>query len=188
MSPRVGLSKALMGLSLGRCERCRTTAFSPYRSGFVSYTPRTAVQPLRRLRLRARPTSAPETRRYSLRHDLRRFIKRRLRRYFSLGFNGEAVTTLEQVLAEARRNKRVCPQPRKWQELYDMLPNKRRTGGGWEPAVPLIARSLVGHSCSSEDAASPRHLEWAAEHGCLDEVYSYRRALPESEWHHVGGR
>jgi hypothetical protein len=48
------------------------------------------------------------------------------------------MVVLELVIAEVQKNNRVCPQPRKWQELYDMLPNKRRVGVGWEPPLPLI--------------------------------------------------
>jgi hypothetical protein len=36
-----------------------------------------------------------------------------------------------------QKNNRICPLPNRWQELYDMLPNKRRQGLGWEPALPL---------------------------------------------------
>jgi hypothetical protein len=48
------------------------------------------------------------------------------------------MATKEEVLAEAQRNNRVCPQPQKWSELYELLPNKRRKGNGWEPSLPLI--------------------------------------------------
>jgi len=48
------------------------------------------------------------------------------------------VIALEEVLIEARRNQRVCPQPRKWKELYDLLPGKRRKANSWEPSLPLI--------------------------------------------------
>jgi hypothetical protein len=43
------------------------------------------------------------------------------------------MTKLDEVLAEAQRNNRVCPQPLKWNELYELLPSKRRMGNEWEP-------------------------------------------------------
>jgi len=48
------------------------------------------------------------------------------------------MVTLEQALEEAQKNDRVCPQPQKWNELYELLPNRVRRGNGWEPALPLI--------------------------------------------------
>lgn len=42
------------------------------------------------------------------------------------------MTNLEEVLAEIQKNKRVCPQPQRWQQLFDMLPDKQRKGAGWE--------------------------------------------------------
>jgi len=29
----------------------------------------------------------------------------------------------------------VCPQPMRWNELYEMLPAKKRVGNGWEPPL-----------------------------------------------------
>jgi hypothetical protein len=48
------------------------------------------------------------------------------------------MVTLETVLAETQKNNRVCPQPQQWQALYEMLPEKKRKGAGWEPSLPLI--------------------------------------------------
>ena len=34
---------------------------------------------------------------------------------------------------------RVCPLPKHWNALYELLPDRRqRMDGGWEPALPLI--------------------------------------------------
>ena len=30
------------------------------------------------------------------------------------------------------------------------------------------------------------HIEWAASHGCLQQVVSFTQGLPESDWHHMG--
>ncbi len=30
------------------------------------------------------------------------------------------------------------------------------------------------------------HIEWAASHGCLEEVNMFLRGLPEDQWHHIG--
>src|SRR5436309_2524782 len=46
--------------------------------------------------------------------------------------------SLEQLLSYCRENGRVCPVPTRWNELYQMLPETRQKGLGWEPSSPLI--------------------------------------------------
>ena len=45
---------------------------------------------------------------------------------------------LDALLRDWAAQGRVCPQPQAWQRLWDMLPGKHRTGGGWSPPLPLI--------------------------------------------------
>ena len=94
--------------------------------------------------------------------------------------------TVEDVLAEAQKNKRVCPQPQKWQELYELLPNKKRKGLGWEPALPLILAAWWDTPAMSKMLRLREHIEWAALHGCLDQVHGFIQSLSEDEWHHIG--
>lgn len=42
------------------------------------------------------------------------------------------------LLAYCRENNRVCPKPGRWDDLWKLLPERQRVGGGWEPALPLI--------------------------------------------------
>jgi hypothetical protein len=98
----------------------------------------------------------------------------------------ERKPTLEEVLAEAQKNKRVCPQPPQWQQLYDMLPQKRRKGAGWEPSLPLILAAWWDTPALPKMLRLREHIEWAAQHGCIDKVYSFLRKLPEDQWHHIG--
>lgn len=97
-----------------------------------------------------------------------------------------AVPTLEAVLAEAQKNDRICPLPRRWQQLYEMLPDKRRLDGGWEPALPLILAAWHTTPTLLKMLRVREHLEWAAEHNCLGQVYEFLRSLPEKEWLHKG--
>ena len=94
--------------------------------------------------------------------------------------------TLEEVLAEVQKNKRVCPQPQRWQQLFDMLPDKQRKGAGWEPPPPLILAAWWETPAMSKMLRLRAHIEWASSHGCLVEVYSFLRELPEDQWHHIG--
>ena len=45
---------------------------------------------------------------------------------------------VDRLIAYCRENNRVCPLPKAWQQLWEMLPEKRQGVGAWEPAVPLI--------------------------------------------------
>lgn len=96
------------------------------------------------------------------------------------------MVTLEEVLAEAQKNNRVCPQPQKWQHLYDMLPGKKRKSVGWEPALPLILAAWWDTPAMSKMLRLREHIEWAAAHGCLAEVYAFLLELPEDQWQHIG--
>lgn len=94
--------------------------------------------------------------------------------------------TLEAALTEAQKNDRICPLPQKWQEIYEMLPDKRRQGGGWEPALPLILAAWHTTPYLLKMLRVREHLEWAAEHDCLGQVYEFLCSLPEEDWLHKG--
>jgi hypothetical protein len=53
-------------------------------------------------------------------------------------FYGNKMANISGILDEAKSKNRICPKPIKWQKLYEMLPNKKRKGNGWEPPPPLI--------------------------------------------------
>jgi hypothetical protein len=93
---------------------------------------------------------------------------------------------LEDAIAEAAKNNRVCPMPMRWNHLYELLPNRRRKGAGWEPALPLILAAWHEAPALSKAFRLKEHLEWAASHGAIGEVYAYMVSLPESDWYHHG--
>jgi len=96
------------------------------------------------------------------------------------------MATLDEVLAEAQRNRRVCPQPQKRNELYQLLPNKKRRGNGWEPSLPLILAAWWDTPAMQKMLRLREHIEWASKHGALDTVHQFLVTLKEEEWHHVG--
>jgi hypothetical protein len=96
------------------------------------------------------------------------------------------MVTLETVLAETQKNNRVCPQPQQWQALYEMLPEKKRKGAGWEPSLPLILAAWWDTPALPKMLCLREHIEWAASHGCLAEVQAFLSGLSEEQWHHVG--
>lgn len=91
---------------------------------------------------------------------------------------------LDDLLAFARGNGRVCPQPQRWDDLWKMLPNRRRVGRGWMPPIPLILGGWWASSDLDKRHRLEVHLRHAAEHGALDAVDGYLLALPERDWHH----
>jgi hypothetical protein len=96
----------------------------------------------------------------------------------------EAINDVDSVLKLCRENGRVCPQPQKWQQLWELLPDKRPIGVGWQPSLPLI---LGGWWHSSDEDKRQRleaHIHWATEHGGLESVAELLRSLMEEDWHH----
>lgn len=93
--------------------------------------------------------------------------------------------TLDKALEEAARNGRVCPQPIKWKELYDILPGCHRVGGGWEPALPLILSAWGMTSDWEKKMRLREHLEWAKSHNCLESIYAFLLGLSENDWYHA---
>ncbi len=91
----------------------------------------------------------------------------------------------EDVLAIATKDGRVCPLPQAWSRLYDLLPGKRRVGGGWEPALPLILAAWQDSTAKAKCIRFREHIEWAASHGALDPVHQFLATLPEDQWLHL---
>ena len=90
--------------------------------------------------------------------------------------------TVVEVMVEARKNNRVCPKPEKWQQLYDMLPGRKPS----EPPPPLVGAAWNGTPSIPKRMCFREHIEWAAGQGALQQVYTYMKSLPESDWHHMG--
>lgn len=96
------------------------------------------------------------------------------------------MVTLKDAIAEATKNQRVCPQPCRWNELYNLLPDRQDKGANWEPALPLILAAWWDTGPHSKSLRLRKHLEWAESHGAIEPVYSFLVSLPESDWHHYG--
>jgi hypothetical protein len=93
---------------------------------------------------------------------------------------------LEDVLAEARRNNRVCPNQDQWNQLYALLPGKTRRFGRIQPTPPLTGRAWAATPDLAKRMALREHIEWAAAQGCLKDVMDFLTQLPEDQWHKMG--
>ena len=76
--------------------------------------------------------------------------------------------------------------PQRWNALWELLPDRKRAGGGWEPALPLILAAWDETPYLLKMIRVAEHIEWAAEHGALETVAAFLRGLPEGEWFHKG--
>lgn len=95
--------------------------------------------------------------------------------------------TLDEVMAEARRFNRVCPQQPQWLVLYEVMLSRATPGARERPPSPV----LTGPAWKATPSLSKRmvfreHLEWADRHGALGAVSDYLKALPEPAWYHMG--
>jgi hypothetical protein len=91
----------------------------------------------------------------------------------------------QSLIAYSRERQRVCPQPQRWQALWEMLPQRRQVSGGWHPPLPLILGAWHYASNFEKMQRLADHLEWAEKHGNLPAIAVYLRNLTEADWHHL---
>jgi hypothetical protein len=95
---------------------------------------------------------------------------------------------LNALLEYVKSDGRICPMPIYWQELWDMLPDrKQKSSGGWEPSVPLILAAWYEVPAMLKMLRLAEHINYAAEHGVLDEVDKYLRHLNPDQWSYGDG-
>ncbi len=75
--------------------------------------------------------------------------------------------------------------PTSWNTLFEMLPQRKRTAIGWEPALPLNLEAWDHTPAALKTLRLAEHIEWAAQHGALDAVAKFLRALPNADWLHA---
>lgn len=91
--------------------------------------------------------------------------------------------TLADLLTESSREGRVCPMPQVWNRLWQMLPERRQTGAGWNPPLPLILAAWWDTSDADKRDRFHSHLRWAAERGAIDGVAQLISAMKPEDWH-----
>ena len=91
--------------------------------------------------------------------------------------------SIEEVVAESSKDGRVCPQPRQWNKLWKLLPNRRRAKhGGWEPPLPLILAMWTEATDEEKRERFETHIRWAHEHDALDRIAKYLDRLDSTDW------
>ena len=94
--------------------------------------------------------------------------------------------TVEDLISYCRENDRVCPKPMLWSRLWEMLPERSRVGGGWQPPAPLILAAWHEAPAMLKMTRLAEHIQWAAQHGALGKVDNFLRGLREEDWFHIG--
>jgi hypothetical protein len=92
---------------------------------------------------------------------------------------------LGDLLAFARADGRVCPQPQPWHALWEMLPRSEGIGGDSKPPLPLILGAWWCASALEKQLRLHEHIEYATQHGALETVDSFLRGLAQEEWHRL---
>jgi hypothetical protein len=95
------------------------------------------------------------------------------------------INTAKSLIAYCREGDRVCPQPPLWQQLWEMLPNRRQIGVNWEPALPLILAAWGETPAMFKMLRLAEHIEWAAKHNTLPQIAVFVRGLREDDWYHL---
>lgn len=88
----------------------------------------------------------------------------------------------EALLEYAGRDGRICPQPNRWSELWELLPKKKRKGAGRNPPAPLILAAWWDTPPLPKILRLREHIEYAAENGALDEVETFLMGLSDADW------
>jgi hypothetical protein len=96
------------------------------------------------------------------------------------------MAALDDVLAEAGRSSRICPQPRQWNLLYKLLTKDPGKLNERRAPPPLILAAWWDTSAQEKMLRLRKQIEWASEEGALDVVYQFLRNLKEDEWFHIG--
>ena len=93
---------------------------------------------------------------------------------------------VESLINYCRERNRVCPQPSLWHQMWEMLPNRRQVGAGWQPSLPLILAAWDATPALPKILRLAEHIEWAEKHNALEQVSAFLRGLREEDWHHIG--
>lgn len=93
---------------------------------------------------------------------------------------------LEKLLKYVKENRRVCPQPDKWNLLWKGLPEKSRKGAGWNPPLPLILAAWWESTDKEKRDRLTLHIQYAFEKGVINDVDRYLRSLADDEWIYEG--
>ena len=90
---------------------------------------------------------------------------------------------LEELLAYAKSNGRICPSVLVWEELWEMLPDKKQISDTqWQPELPVIMAAWRENPNAYRAKRLEEHIRYAAAHGILDEADAFLQNLQPESW------
>jgi len=92
---------------------------------------------------------------------------------------------LNTLIEYCNSNNRICPRPKFWDKLWNLLRNKKQVNSKWSPALPLILAAWNFTSNIEKKLRLKEHILWAEKNGQLDEIYDFIYSLNENEWYHL---
>ena len=92
---------------------------------------------------------------------------------------------LSDLVEYCKSNNRVCPQPMLWNQLWELLPDRKRVGLGWQPPLPLILAAWWETTDQDKQQRLLEHIHWAYDHGVFETINQHLRSLSENQWHYL---
>lgn len=87
-----------------------------------------------------------------------------------------------ELMAQTRKDGRVCPQPTRWLEFYRVL--QEAAQGAVLPAPPLSGSAWASSPVAAKRAAFEAQAAWAIQNGCLVPAYEFLERLSRSDWYY----
>ncbi|MCG2593165.1 hypothetical protein LZ009_10265 [Ramlibacter sp. XY19] len=85
-----------------------------------------------------------------------------------------------ELMAELRKDNRVCPQPTRWLEFFRLLQD--HAGRQPLPSPPLTGSAWAATPPSAKRMCFREQAEWAVQNGCVAEACEFLAGLPKSDW------
>jgi hypothetical protein len=89
-----------------------------------------------------------------------------------------------ELMAEIRKEGRICPLPTRWLEFYRVLQDAAH--GAALPAPPMSGSAWAANTPAAKRSCFAAQVAWAVEHGCVPQAYEFLSALPKSDWYYGG--
>ena len=92
----------------------------------------------------------------------------------------------QELVALFAINKRVCPQPHRWNELYKVFSYAAVVRKVAPPDRPLVLAAWHETPALLKAIRMRDHIHWACAHGLEDWLTDWLHRLDEGDWHHLG--
>lgn len=87
-----------------------------------------------------------------------------------------------ELMAEIKRDGRVCPLPTRWLEFYRVLQDN--AAGAQLPAPPLTGSAWASTPAAAKRMCFREQAEWAVAHNCVAAAFHFLDKLPKTDWYY----